>query len=246
MMADTNDRPGLDEQYLSATNSSNLTLNPDRTCAATHLIAAGLLGNRMGAALVHLRAEWDAADKPRKHTEAEILARADDMPKRKGKPDVKRARTEALLGFAAGMRHRAHALSGWFPALSIMAQWAQLRGVDVDLLSPALYHFLNPCCPVCDGLGYRRMDDAPVLGKQCHHCEGRGIWPRPLGADRIHDWLRGCVGKAKADRSGLLHGRIDSDDLADRAANRPKPAADDERGAAAVAEVARRIMGTRK
>lgn len=242
MLAD-NDRPSLDEQYIGATNSSNLTLNPDGICAATHLIAAGLLGNRMGEALAHLRGEWDAADKPRKATEEEITARADAFPKKKGKPDVKRARTEALVGFAVAMRHRAHAMRGWAPALLILQQWAALRQVDQDILIPSLYHWLNPTCPVCDGHGKRKMDDAPVLGKQCHHCQGSGTWPRPLGAERIHDWLRGCAGKARADRGGLLRDRIDASDLRERTENRRAPPAEDERGAEAVAEVARRSMG---
>lgn len=201
------ERPGLDEQYLVATNTSDLTLNPDRVCAATHLIAAGLLGNRMGEALIHLRAEWDAADKPRKMTEAEIAARAVELPRRHGKPDVKRARTEALVGYAAGMRNRARQMRGWLPAMLLMREWADARQVDLDLLSPALYHFLNPTCPVCDGHGLRKVPDAPALSaKQCHHCNGSGVWPRPLGAERIHDWLRGCVGRAKQDRRKLLRG----------------------------------------
>jgi hypothetical protein len=206
-MRSTNELPpGLDEQYLIATNTSNLTLNPDRVCAATHLIAAGLTGNRMGEALSHLRAEWDAADKPRKMTEAEILTRANDFRDRKGRPDVKRIRTEALLGYAVAMRHRAHALRGWLPALTIMGEWAQMRGVDVDLLSPALYHWLHATCPVCDGRGHRRLPEAPVLEKkQCYHCNGSGSWQRPLGAEPIHDWLATCIGNAQRDRKKLLH-----------------------------------------
>jgi hypothetical protein len=247
MTLDTSNRPGYDEQYIVATNTSDLTLDPDRTCAATHLIAAGLLGNRMGEALVHLRAEWDAAAKPRKHTENEIAVLAEDLPKKHGKLDVKRARTQALLAYAAGMRHRAHQMRGWLPALSILAEWAHAREVDPDLLSPALYHWLNPTCPVCDGHGVRKIEGAPALSaKQCHHCGGAGTWPRPLGAQRIHDWLKGCVGKAKTNRSGLMRGDIDAGDLRDRSASTPKPAAEDERGAAAVAEVARRSMGQRR
>ena len=204
-MLDTNERPDLDERYIGATNSSDLRLNYDATCDATHLIAAGLIGNRMGAALIHLRAEWDAADKPRKATDAEIAARAGELPKRKGKADLKRARGEMVVAHAVAMRHRAHAMRGWLPALSIMAEWATSRGLDVDLLSPALYHWLSPRCPVCDGLGARRMEDAPVLGKTCHACNGSGMWPKPLGADRIHDWLASCVAKARRERGNMLH-----------------------------------------
>lgn len=245
-MQTTSDKPGLEEQYIAATNASDLTLNPDRTCAATHLIAAGLLGNRMGQALAFLRSEWDAADKPRKATEQEIEARAEELPYRKGKPDVKRARTEMLVGYSVALRHRAHALAGWSSAVAIMGEWAKLRGVDFDLLSPSLYHFLAPTCPVCDGLGHRKMEGAPVLGKACHHCGGTGKWPRPLGADRVSDWLKACAGKARADRSGLIHGRIDAEDLRERKAKRAAPLPEDEGDVAAVAEHFRRCMGQRR
>lgn len=202
----TSDRPGLEEQYLLATSSSDLTLNPDRVCAATHLIAAGLVGNRMGEALTHLRSEWQTADKPRKATEAEIMARAAELPKLKGKPDVKRARMEALVTYATALRKRAHQMRGWIVAMGLLREWAENRDVDVDLLSPALYHWLSPSCPVCDGLGKRRLPDAPALGKDCHHCAGTGKWPRPLGAHVVDDWLRRCLGHAKADRGALVRG----------------------------------------
>lgn len=249
MATDTQDKPGLDERYIGATNSSNLRLDPDVNCDATHLIAAGLLGNRMGAALAHLRAEWDAAEKLRKATEDEIVARAEELPKRKGKTDVKRARAELFAAYTTAHRHRAHKLGGWLPALSIMAEWAVLKGVDVDLLSPALYHHLSPACHVCSGLGNIRMDDAPVLGKQCYACEGRGTPKRSFEAERVDSWLKSCLGKAKGDRGGLLRGEIDAEEMADRRRRRAAnqgAATEDERGAAAVAEVARAAMGMRR
>jgi hypothetical protein len=255
-MLDTNDRPGLDEQYLVATNTSNLTLNPDRTCAATHLIAAALADNRMAAALTHLGGEWAGADKPRKLTEPEISARAvtfayhlakeRKVPVKSVKPDFRRARTEALLAYDTGLRHRAHSLSGWIPTMILLREWALLRGVDLGLLSPALFHHLSPACPVCDGRGHRLLPDAPVLGKQCHHCSGSGIRPRALGSHRIHDWFKGCIGKAKADRSGLINERIDAADLRERTASRKGPAEEwiDEEGDSAAAEHFRKSMGT--
>jgi hypothetical protein len=211
MTYQTSDRPSSEELYILATNASDLTLNPDRTCAATHLIAAGLLGNRMGAALVHLRSEWDGAAKPRKATEEEITFRAELLLSilgvgHKGKPDVKRARGEALVMHATAMRHRAHQLVGWTRAMALLIEWAEQREVDRNLLSPALYHWLAPQCPVCDGLGKLRMPDAPTLGKDCHHCAGTGKWPRPLGAQQVGDWLASCAAKAKRERSALVRG----------------------------------------
>lgn len=216
-MLDTNERPpGLDERYISATNASNLTLDADRIGPVDHLIAAGLVGNRMGSILIHLVGEWTSADKPPKWSEDEILARAAELPKRKGKVDVKRARAEAIVAHASAMRAAYQRLPSRAAALSIMEEWARMRDVDGDLLSPALYHHLNPTCPVCDGLGQLRMADAPVLGKQCHHCNGAGTWPRPLGAERVHQWLKGCAGKARSQRGGMVHGNAEVTPMADR------------------------------
>jgi hypothetical protein len=200
------DRPSLEEAYLLATSTSDLTLNPDRICSATHLIAAGLVGNRMGEALTHLRSEWQSAAKPRKATEAEILVKSATLPKHKGKLDVKRARTVLLVEYSAAMRRRAHQLTGWAPAMHILIEWAVERNVDPDLLSPALYHWLAPGCPVCDGLGKHRLPDAPALGKDCHHCAGTGKWPSPLGAHVVQDWLQRCLGHAKKERGALVRG----------------------------------------
>lgn len=216
MFESTDPPPGLDERYISATNASNLTLDPDHIGPVDHLIAAGLIGNRMGIALNHLLGEWGSAGKPPKWTEAEIQARAEELPVRKGKPDLKRARAEATVTYAQGLRRVYLRLPGRADALAIMLEWAHLRSVDPDLLSPALYHYLNPTCPVCDGLGHLRMQDAPVLGKQCHHCHGAGTWPRPADAHRVSYWLKGCAGKAKAQRGGLLHGEHEVTPMADR------------------------------
>ncbi len=206
MYADTTDRPGLDEQYIAATNASDLTLDPDRNCAATHLIAAALGGNRMGDALNHLRAEWGAVEKPPKWTEDDIADRAKALPRKAGKPDIKMARTQLIVAYARDLRAVYMRLAGRALCLEILAEWAGRRGVDPDILSPALYHYLAPTCPVCDGLGKLRMSDAPVLGKDCHHCAGSGKWPRPLGAERVEDFLKGSVGRAKQGRKSLLHG----------------------------------------
>jgi hypothetical protein len=246
-MLDTQDRPGLDEQYIVATNTSDLSLNPDRVCSATHLIAAGLLGNRMGEALVHLRAEWDTASKPPKPTDDDVAARAAELPKRKGKPDLKRARGELRLGYSIALRKRAEQMRGMAQASGLMRQWALVREFDPDLVPKVLYYWLNPVCPACDGRKFVVIPDTPALSsKQCHHCEGHGTWPKPLGSDRALNWLKGCAGKAKGDRAGLLNGRIDAEDLQDRASRRVAPPAEDERGNAAVAAVMRDVMGKRR
>lgn len=205
-MIDTQDRPGLDEQYIAATNASDLTMDPDHRCAVDHLIAAALGGNRMGDALARLKAEWDSAAKPVKWTVADIAMHAESLPKKKGKPDLRMARAQLIAAYARALREAYMRLMNRGLCLEILGEWAAKRGVDADLLSPALYHWLAPACPVCDGLGKLKMADAPVLGKDCPHCAGSGKWPRPLGAERVKDFLKGCVGKARQDRKTLLYG----------------------------------------
>lgn len=206
--ADTEERPGLDEQYIAATNSSNLTLNPDKICAATHLIAAAKGGGRMGSALIHLRAEWDRTDKPRRKTEAEIVARAKELPKYKGKVDLKRARIEAMSEYNYAMRERAKRLTGRALVMGLLEDWAAARGIERDLLSPALFHWLSPECPVCTGPGKVKALEAPVLtDRKCDHCKGAGTWPRPSGAEPIHDFFKSCVAVAKRGRADMLHAK---------------------------------------
>lgn len=239
------DRPTLEEGYILATSTSDLTLNPDRVCSATHLIAAGLTGNRMAEALSHLRGSWDALGKLPKWTEADVRARAQVLPRKGAGLDLKRARAEAHAAYNRALRERFMRLPGRFAALAIMQEWATLRKVDADALSPALYRWLDPSCPVCDGHGKLRLPDAPAFGKSCIACDGHGTRRQTDEGRRVSDWLHGCEGKGQADRRGILSGRVDSDDLAERAAARPKPPAADERGAAAVAKVAAASMDKR-
>jgi hypothetical protein len=171
------------------------------------ILAAGMVKNQLGHALIHLRAEWDRTDKPRKRTPAEIAKRAAELPDKKGRPDVRRATVEAMVWHAGAMRERASKLAGRNLVLGLLRDWAKECEVDEDLLSPALFHWLAPKCPVCDGHGKFRMPDAPALGRQnCKHCGGHGTWPRPLGAEQIHSHIKSCIGRVKGGMSGKLRG----------------------------------------
>jgi hypothetical protein len=208
-MADTEERPSLEERYLAATNTSNLTVATDRANGAADVIlAAGLVRNQLGHALIHLRGEWDRCDKPAKWTPAQIAKRAAELPDKKGKPDVRRANVEALVWHARAMRDRASRLTGRSQVLGLLTEWALLHGVEADLLSPALFHWLSPACPVCEGRGKMKIPDTPSLSnKSCNHCNGSATWPRPLGAERIHDHMRKCLGRAKSQMSHALYGQ---------------------------------------
>jgi hypothetical protein len=105
------------------------------------------------------------------------------------------------------MRERAARLSGRSTVIGLLTDWALLHGIDCDLISPALFHWLAPACPACDGHGKVKMPDAPSLSaKTCQHCYGEGIWPRPLGAQAIHERIVGAIGQQRKGTAAAYFG----------------------------------------
>jgi hypothetical protein len=205
-----------DESYAVSRHASDMTLPGGLVSGegfhnrkAEVVLAAGMAQgsgrHQLGFALIAIRAEWDRCDKPAKRSEAFIQARALEL-KSKGRPDVKRARAEAIAWHAREMRERAMKLRGRNVVLGLLTEWAKREGVDEDLLSPALFHFLAPTCPYCDGLKEVKHASSPTLGHTCPHCKGSGTWPRPLGAYAIHAHIADVIGKAKAGMVGRLRG----------------------------------------
>lgn len=74
-----NDKPGVDEQYQTAGNTSDLTVEADRRGAGDVMIAAGWSPSRVGMALLRLHSEWGSAAKPRKPTKAVVDACAETI-----------------------------------------------------------------------------------------------------------------------------------------------------------------------
>jgi hypothetical protein len=72
-----NERPGIEERYETASNTSDLTLQLDTDLpggAADVLIAAAWGETRMGGALLRLHSEWSGSEKPAKPTKESIKA----------------------------------------------------------------------------------------------------------------------------------------------------------------------------
>ena len=88
---------------------------------------------------------------------AELLPRLNA----KGKLDMKKGAGHRDCRTGTGHARGLHEPASRAAALAIMGEWAGRRGVDPDLLSPTLYRYLAPACPVCDGLGKMRLPDAP-------------------------------------------------------------------------------------
>jgi hypothetical protein len=197
--------PCIEERYLAASNTSDLTMDADRRGHGDLIAAAGFVHNQLGLSLLHMQGEWDKCDKPRKRTTAEIAMRALAFKDKKGRPDLRRATIEAMVWHASAMRERAAKLSGRSVVVGLLTDWAIERGIDVDLISPALFHWLAPACGACEGRGKYRIPDSPALSnKSCNHCGGAGTWPRPLGAQDIHDLMKTAIGSAKGRIGGAM------------------------------------------
>ena len=204
-MSGTESPPCIEERYLAASNTSDLTMDADRRGQGDLVGAAGFVDNQLGLALLHMQGEWDRCDKPRKRNVAEIAVRATAFKDKKGRPDLRRATVEAMVWHASAMRERAAKLSGRSVVVGLLTDWAMERGIDVDLISPALFHWLSPTCPACDGHGKKQVPYGEEPSKEnCPHCRGAKEWPRPLGAHDIHTHIKTCIGSAKGRIGGAM------------------------------------------
>jgi hypothetical protein len=68
------DKPGIEEMYQVAGNTSNLTVEADRRGAGDVIIAAGWSASRIGMALLRLHSEFDASEQPTKPSKESIAA----------------------------------------------------------------------------------------------------------------------------------------------------------------------------
>ena len=202
-MLDTNDRPGTLERYESATDTSDLTLRHHSRGAADVLTAAALADQHGATLLLRLQREWERAA-PRRFDEAMVAAHAETLPKRHGKPDLKRARTEWLLTYRRVVRETAESLPTRESAQINLTAWAIRTGFPVDTVGPTLTWWLHPTCIVCQGHGRRKLPEAPVLGKMCFHCNGAGKTTKPLGAGPLLDHIGRILAKMQGGTNQLL------------------------------------------
>lgn len=209
---------GVIERYSSATGTSDLTgfggMVPEGmgSPAADLLAAAGLNGSGIGQALMRLVEEWEGAAKPRHPNEAVIKALAeefrldDERAKTKakmerqhytpqGRPET-RARATAYVWYSKSLRELAGKLRTRSEVMALMNEWAARKQIHQDDVGLALFHFLSPKCPVCDGLGHRKIPDAPALGKPCYHCHTTGETIVNAQQDKIINWLKSSLKSA--------------------------------------------------
>lgn len=166
------DRPTIDESYISANHTSNLRVVADKRCSADILIAAGWSDTRIGSALLRLASEWDgAAKKPgMSDTDMQLL----------------KIQLKSLKSVLEQVVH-------------VMANKMRIDNAEAKA-GPIVGYWLNQCCPACHGLKFQQIRDTPVLGAlRCRTCMGTGIgWaPGEFEGKRVLAWMDDSVARSR-------------------------------------------------
>ena len=187
-------KPGIEERYSSATNTSTMKMEVERAMPIDVLTAAGWSQSRIGAALLRLHSEFDAAEKPRLYKSPHT------------------SRKDA----AAWLVHEQKLLMGKLKTLpdvrGQVVHYVTLWGYaePVGKSAAVLLWWLDQTCPACHGTKYEVVAGTNrQSGKLCRTCQGSGLMPVPHGQDgkRLANWLDGCVQLARTSISKSLHGR---------------------------------------
>jgi hypothetical protein len=224
--ASTDDRVGMEEQYSSATHTSNLKVEERRQMPVDTIIAAGWSRSRVGAALLRLHSEWDSAEKPQRPTDAMIEAvavrlqeedsRALSTAVRRGPPPpglvkppptLPRARTEAFrwLFHERGMLFQK--LKSLPAVRAELVHWCARVNIHggADKVADLLNWWLDPTCDACGGTRWQVADGTGRhTGKCCPTCHGTGEVDLPHGQDgrRIERYINDCLEAARASMKG--------------------------------------------
>jgi len=203
-MIDTDDRPTVEESYISASNTSNLSVKAERRGDGDVIICAGWSRSRTGQALMRLRSEWDAAEKPRAQSAEAIQALARTLSASEPGPlQLKQAQDLAanwllqaqmeLMGKLKSLPDVREQL-----ALDVVDKW---RVIDSrQLIAKVIKHWLSPACSCCQGRRWQMIPGTPMLSSRaCGECHGGGVAPVPAGEDGRHllGYIEDCLRHAR-------------------------------------------------
>lgn len=193
-MTEDTTKPGIEERYSSATNTSTMKMEVERSMPVDVLTAAGWSQSRIGSALLRLHSEFDAAEKPRLHKS----------------PHTSRKDAHAWL------LHEQKILMGKLKTLPAVRGQIEEHLKSWGMAEPAtqvaavLLWWLDQTCHACHGTKYEVVAGTNrQSGRLCRCCQGSGLMPVPHGQDgkRLANWLDGCTQLARTQISKSLHGR---------------------------------------
>lgn len=212
MLADTHDteRPGIEEAYTTATNTSDLKVRSERRGDVDIIIAAGWNEYRIGGALLRLHTEFDSAARLRLVTKEDLLGPGrHDKDERKAAGRAARAHnlTETSL-----LLQKLNALPDVRTQIMLrLLKWRVEGAEEVGL--EVLQWWLAPSCEDCGGTKFRVADGTGRhTAKVCPTCLGLGTKELPRGqlGRKLANWMDQCVERARAGMARFMgsdHGR---------------------------------------
>ncbi len=163
-MTETDQRPGVDERYMTAMNARTLEVSPHHAGPADVLAAAAWSNSRVGSLLLRLHSEFDAADRLASLAEMRVTLRT--LPQaveqvahhatRKGLQDAPERARRAILWW---LDHRCPACHG--------RRWKVVPG------APALSSVVCPCCRGSGEVSIPDGQDGRMLVGHIEDCVSR-------------------------------------------------------------------------
>ena len=141
-----------EEQYTSATQSSNLRCEPDKRTDLDVLIAAGCTPGILGAALMRIHSEYDSSSEKQARTTTDAIL---------------------LMGKLKSLPRVLQALEDWARLRGLDA--------PNRLAQAVVAHWLDAQCKPCAGRGHEQIPGTPHLGRTCKACKGTGKRKEPMG-----------------------------------------------------------------
>lgn len=206
MLDGNTERPDVTERYEAACSASTLKVSAECVGPGDVLIASAWSDRGFGGALVRLHSAW-LKIKPRYVTQQDVERYADQLPQKRGRQDVGRARRELIDAYMLAVKETAEGMPGRKPIINSLTEWAEEKGIDAEHVGACLTFWLASQCPFCHGLGQHKMKDAPALGAKCTHCAGSGKRAAPLDAGRILDRITHSISVWRSATQARLRGR---------------------------------------
>lgn len=227
--------PGVEEEYSSAMTSSNLRVDTARRSQADAIIAAGWNQARIGAALMRLHTQFDAAAKPKPMSADAAKRLAASVTIGQIAPLVKElginigslrpaaaveaiAKAYAQASFMKDMRLLLGKLKE-FPvvrdqlAREVMA-WGSPAADAEEIAIEVVRWWLSPRCTVCHGTKWQVVPGTNRLSNHaCRACRGKGEAPIPFDGvgKRLLGWMNECRGSARGSMHGFLRNSMGRD-----------------------------------
>jgi hypothetical protein len=192
------EKRGVEEAYMSASTSSDLRVEAERSGDADVIIAAGWSQSRVGGALLRLHTEFDSSEKSRMAT-AEQFTPA-------GKT-TREQRAHAARQAHAFNLHETGLLLAKLKSLPDVRIQTSLQLVkwgvaDAEHKSVQIIRWwLQQSCPTCNGTKFQVVPGTHRHnGKACPACAGTGLREIPNGQEgrRVANWMDQCVERARA------------------------------------------------